>query len=176
MRITRSRVSFVASLVASIGIMALIFSFSAQNGGESGSLSESVARAIAPILHPDFPALSDSRQRELLDALAWPIRKTAHATEYGVLAMALFSTFWHGNALRRSETAFGASSSHGVSRISGLAFATSVLYACTDELHQLFIDGRAGQVADVLVDASGALIGVLLCALIARLVMRRSSL
>ena len=29
-------------------------------------------------------------------------------------------------------------------------------YACTDELHQLFVPGRAGMVTDVLIDSTGA--------------------
>ncbi len=54
------------------------------------------------------------------------------------------------------------------------AFVIAVLYACSDEIHQLFIDGRAGQVADVLVDASGAAIGCLLtCILMWRFMTRR---
>ena len=52
-----------------------------------------------------------------------------------------------------------------VTLVGVVAFIIAVLYACSDEVHQLFIDGRAGQVADVLVDASGAAIGCLLMCL-----------
>lgn len=53
------------------------------------------------------------------------------------------------------------------------AFVIAVLYACSDEIHQLFIDGRAGQVADVLVDASGAAIGCLLMCLVMHAFLKR---
>lgn len=33
-------------------------------------------------------------------------------------------------------------------------------YAILDEIHQLFIDGRAGQVRDVLIDTIGIALGV----------------
>jgi len=37
----------------------------------------------------------------------------------------------------------------------------AVLYAVTDEFHQLFISGRSAQVTDVLIDGIGAFIGCL---------------
>ena len=42
------------------------------------------------------------------------------------------------------------------------AFGLTVLYGIFDEIHQLFVPGRHGQLADVLFDASGALLMVLL--------------
>ena len=36
------------------------------------------------------------------------------------------------------------------------ALALAVVYAVGDEVHQLFIPGRNGQIADVLIDAAGA--------------------
>ena len=43
-----------------------------------------------------------------------------------------------------------------------LAFGLAVLYGISDEIHQLFVPGRFGRVADVLFDASGALLMILL--------------
>ena len=43
-----------------------------------------------------------------------------------------------------------------------LAILASTLYACTDELHQLFVPGRTGQIFDVFVDTLGATFGCLL--------------
>ena len=34
-----------------------------------------------------------------------------------------------------------------------------ILYAFTDEYHQTFINGRTGQILDVLIDSSGSLLG-----------------
>ena len=36
------------------------------------------------------------------------------------------------------------------------------LYACSDEIHQIFVPGRAGMFTDVLIDTSGALTGMLI--------------
>lgn len=76
----------------------------------------------------------------------YPLRKLAHLLEYGVL-FAL---------LRRA----------GMSRASSLA--ASVLYAVTDEFHQSFVPGRRGAATDVLIDAAGALTGLLAGAILKR--------
>ncbi len=45
------------------------------------------------------------------------------------------------------------------------AWIAGTLYACTDELHQVFVSGRAGMWQDVCIDSSGVLTAVLLTAL-----------
>ena len=42
------------------------------------------------------------------------------------------------------------------------ALGLTILYGVSDEIHQLFVPGRHGQVADVLFDAAGALLMILL--------------
>ena len=42
------------------------------------------------------------------------------------------------------------------------AVAVAVLYAATDEIHQLFVPGRAGRFSDVCIDTLGAVIWLLL--------------
>jgi len=37
------------------------------------------------------------------------------------------------------------------------------LYAVTDEIHQLFVPGRSGELRDVMIDSIAALVGVGLC-------------
>lgn len=37
-----------------------------------------------------------------------------------------------------------------------------MIYACTDEIHQLFVPGRSGQFRDVMIDSLGAFIGILI--------------
>ncbi len=44
----------------------------------------------------------------------------------------------------------------------------AVLYACSDELHQAFVDGRHGTPVDVAIDAIGMAIAAFACALTAR--------
>ena len=53
------------------------------------------------------------------------------------------------------------------------AWIAGVLYAATDELHQLRIDGRSGQRSDVMLDSCGVLAGVLAASLILYLWWRK---
>lgn len=82
------------------------------------------------------------------------VRKCAHALEYMGLAVLMF------NALRATC---------GYNR-PVLAFALTVLYAVTDEIHQLFVEGRAGTVFDVLVDGTGAAIGIIAVSVLAMII------
>jgi VanZ family protein len=66
------------------------------------------------------------------------LRKCAHMTEYGILAILL-------------ARATGSWAS---------AFGLAVAYAATDELHQTFVRGRHGTPLDVGFDAAGALVGL----------------
>jgi VanZ family protein len=82
---------------------------------------------------------------DTVDRAAWEIllRKLAHVTEYAMLTLA----WWR--ALRGMRPR--ASSLEG---LAGAAFL-SLFYACSDEFHQTFVDGRHGTPVDVLIDAIG---------------------
>ena len=74
--------------------------------------------------------------------------KTAHIVVYAILAW----LWWRALSARREV---------GWSVLTG-ALGLTVLYGISDEIHQLFIPGRYGRIADVLFDASGALAMILL--------------
>jgi VanZ family protein len=81
-----------------------------------------------------------------------PLRKCMHASVYFILSILLYNLFC-------------------LYKISNwkrciLSVACSFLYACTDEFHQLFVDGRTGQFTDVLIDTLGAVLGVIVVNLI----------
>jgi VanZ family protein len=67
------------------------------------------------------------------------LRKLAHTTEYAILGLLL------ARAVRNPTLAVG----------------LGVLYAVSDELHQLTVTGRHGSPVDVAIDAVGVTIGVL---------------
>lgn len=124
--------------------MAVIFLFSAQNGAESDQSSGRVTRFVAQIFVKDFDGLSPMEQKAVIDRIHPPLRKIAHMTEFGSLGalILLFLLTWKGRLLPRYIA----------------SLAAVFLYACTDELHQSFTDGRGPSFTDVLIDLSGALI------------------
>ncbi len=44
----------------------------------------------------------------------------------------------------------------------GTAILICVIYAFTDEIHQMFIDNRSGEVRDIIIDSLGAISSILL--------------
>lgn len=69
-----------------------------------------------------------------------------HATEYLILSILML------NWLRNYEIKEW--------KAVVISIIISFLYACTDEFHQLFVDGRTSQFTDVLIDTFGAILGV----------------
>ena len=134
--------------------MCVIFAFSAQTKEESGAVSESftyhMVSSTRSFFHLD---LSDARVKEIADTIEGLVRKAAHMAEYGFLAVLLYIWIgqWEMSFLRRGGTAVGAT-------------------AATDEFHQLFVAGRSGRFSDVCIDSAGALAGVVVFALIVRIV------
>ena len=118
-------------------VMIIIYIFSAGTGEESGSLSLSIAEWVSDT----FLHIEISIEPEVLHL---PIRKIAHMTEYAILAITAMWAFYD---LKKRYV---------------IAFLVSVLYAMTDEGHQLFVDGRAGSAVDVLIDSVGVFLGLVL--------------
>lgn len=135
------------SCIPAIITMVVIFQFSAASGvessGTSSSLLENIFNQIEKIFHIE---LQFQEKRRLLEVLETPLRKCAHMAEYMCLALTVILPFH----------VFGKS---GKTLIFGSA-AVSILYACTDELHQYFVPGRAGRIIDILIDSVGVWIGI----------------
>jgi VanZ family protein len=81
-------------------------------------------------------------------AVERPIRISAHFVAYATLA-ALFLF-----ALARAERPSW--------RDVTVAFVLTLLYGASDELHQSFVPDRAGRVDDLVVDAIGAAVGLVI--------------
>lgn len=137
--------------IPAILMAAVIFGFSGQDGESSGSLSRKAANVIVDFA--DSIHLVDVRwngREQLVEKLQLPIRKAAHVTEYALLAALIYIAL----AVDGLKWKFTGCA----------AFCISVLFACSDEFHQLFVPGRNGAAADVLIDAAGILLAAVICA------------
>lgn len=125
--------------------MALIFYLSHQTGNQSSQLSTGITAIIVQLIEKLLPQAPTHLE---LSSLQYFVRKNAHFFLYFILGGLV------ANALRAS----------GVKgyRLMGYALLICVVYAISDEVHQLFIPGRAGQIKDVLIDSAGAIGGTLL--------------
>ena len=112
--------------------MVMIFRFSAQPASESEQVSGGVACCIVETWsHLTGTEYTQSEMEAYADRIDYPVRKLAHMTEYGILCL-LACAFVHGYS--------------GNWKVCGIsAVAVAALYAATDEIHQLFVPGRAGR-------------------------------
>ncbi|MCG1021525.1 VanZ family protein [Sutcliffiella horikoshii] len=137
----QKRMLAVVSWGLVVSWMALIFLLSAQHAEQSANLSGGITELVNEVVERVAP------QTDLhIEQISYFVRKNAHFFAYLLLALLTL------NALRRSGVRGRKSAA--------LAFGISVLYAISDEVHQLFVPGRSGQVSDVLLDSVGALTGI----------------
>ena len=140
-------------------MMLLIFLFSMEPAEKSDHTSGLISRKIIGMRYPDFDRKPPEEQQRIYDSVQHVVRKTAHFTEYMLLGLLirLCLESWFGK--RRG--------------LFPAAWALGTLYAGTDELHQLLIDGRSGQWTDVLIDSGGVLAGAAAAALVVYLLNLR---
>lgn len=131
--------------VLAIVWMILIFYMSAQNGTSSSGMSDRICDMIGHVLVPGYDTKSAVWQAEFIASISFYIRKAAHMTEYAILGILWLLT------LRAWELK--------IKRAVLFSVIISIVYAATDEAHQLMVAGRAGQIRDVFIDAAGVLIG-----------------
>lgn len=140
--------------------MGLIFSFSGQTAEVSGKISSSTAAKIIAKIYPGFDSLSPDEQAEIIDTTEHFVRKIAHLTEYFILSVLLVFALLFNDFLPINRAI--------------LAVLISLVYAATDEIHQLFVSGRACRLSDILIDTSGAAIFAALYLLVVKLINRKS--
>lgn len=131
-------------LILLLGTFFIIFGFSNQDAEESGNLSSNIAKFMLKQVHHD----DIENKEQILERTESVIRKIAHFSIYtlvGFLLMALASTY----NLKENKKII-------------ISLCIGALYATSDEIHQLFIPGRSGQITDVILDSMGVLLGILL--------------
>lgn len=120
--------------------MIIIFTFSSQTGEESSGLSSQIVYWIQNHFHITLSELM--------------IRKAAHMSEYAFLTLTYLYGFYKCGLKLKTLLLY--------------SILATFTYACSDELHQLLISGRAGQFTDVLIDTCGGLIMITIYGLIAK--------
>ena len=140
----RLLVDILIVLVLAVAVM--IFLFSAQDAKESSKTSKSVAMVFVRLFRPDFAQLSSDERWTILHYYDGVVRKAAHCFEFFLLGTFLFLAL-HGLKVRACRL---------------IAWIGGTLYACSDEFHQMLVDGRGPQIVDVVIDSIGVVLGILL--------------
>ena len=128
--------------------MIVIFMFSHQIGTESSILSSGLIKKGIKIVYSLMnQEISIDKLELYVTNFSFIIRKLAHYSEYLILGILMINMLKDYHVLNRD--------------ICLLAILLCIIYACTDEIHQLFIIGRSCQIRDVIIDSCGSLSGVI---------------
>lgn len=124
------------SCILVVACMVTIFIFSAQPANTSSESSDACIQWIY-----DLFGIRLSQHI---------VRKTAHALEFCGLCL-LFNLAFGVTTLKFRPL---------------ISFILTVLYAVSDEIHQIFVDGRACMFKDVLIDSGGAAVCIIILSIV----------
>ena len=128
--------------------MVCIFSMSSQRADNSERSSGNTIRFFLRIFVDDFDSLPQEEQEAMIEEWQYFARKAAHFMIYALLgALFVQALFCH------TDNTY-------IVLCGALLF--TMLFAATDEFHQLFVPGRSGELRDVALDSGGAVLGALI--------------
>ena len=130
----------ILAWLPAVAIMVIIFCLSAQYADESAQLSGGLLEWLEKVFH--------------ISISQGPLRKIAHGLEFCALGACVSFGFFV--TLKRTAP------------VATLVF--SLLYAISDEIHQIFVPGRACLAKDVFIDLCGAAVGTMFFMLVVFLV------
>lgn len=113
--------------------MILIFIMSSFNSTESSNQSGFIVNIISGIFNINN-----------IELLSLIIRKLAHFTEYFILGILTYNMF------------------DSYNKKAYISIIICILYAISDEIHQIFVPGRSCQIMDITIDTLGSLLGIYL--------------
>lgn len=162
----RAGVCLLLTGVMVVGMMALIFAFSAQDASRSSDLSGGLCGRIVRGVLTLLGAGADQEKTELwVGILETPVRKLAHFTEYALFSVIVCT---HGlmhrlvSGKRPALFQTGREAFRGFLPLFARTVPFCILYAVSDEVHQYFVPGRSCRLFDVGVDSTGILFGAAL--------------
>ena len=160
-------------------IFQMLFIFTMSSFGHTSSDAQS--NLFVDFIAQNFPHVRHGLENNpiSLSTLIFLVRKTAHFTEYAILGSLFFLNLR--NWLKSNTTLVKISKPQTTKTVAKkvtlglikyslfMSILFSFLYACTDEIHQVFVPGRSAQFRDVLIDTLGASFGAIITYLIIKL-------
>lgn len=127
--------------------MGIIFSLSNQPAIDSTELSDGfISNTIGNVYKFFNKNISSDELNEIKVKYTHPVRKMAHFTIYMILGILVTLL------VREYNVSFN--------KCLFISLLVCLLYSISDEVHQLFVIGRSGEIRDVLIDTSGSFIGI----------------
>lgn len=119
----------------------IVFYFSNQESTKSSKLSGGVTKVVIEVFK--IPEKVTVKQQETMETV---IRKLAHFSIYTLGGILIIS---HINLYKIT-----------LKKKLIISLVIGICYAITDEMHQLFIVGRSGEIRDVIIDSIGVSCGI----------------
>lgn len=133
--------------------MLLIFFLSSQPASESNNLSTGVTELIIKSIGKLLPLdIETSTIINTVSKLNHYVRKSAHFISYLILGVLVLNAFIKCKIEKKKAIIY--------------SIIICVFYSISDEVHQLFVPGRGGQLKDVVIDSCGTLVGIIIYSLI----------
>lgn len=122
--------------------MTIIFLFSSKNSSVSNGTSKQLINKGITIY--EKISNKDVDNEVIINKLNYPVRKLAHYSIYFILGIFVYNVVC---CIKIKYKMI-------------IAIVICFLYASFDEIHQLFVSGRTGQVRDILIDTLGAITSI----------------
>lgn len=127
--------------------MSVIFSLSNQPASDSTELSDGfISNTIGNVYKVFNKNIGSDELNEIKVKYTHLVRKMAHFTIYMILGILVTLL------VREYNISFY--------KCLFISLLVCLLYSISDEIHQLFVMGRSGEIKDVLIDTSGSFIGI----------------
>lgn len=135
----------ILCLMASVGLMILIYLFSGQTAEASSAVSSPFAEFLLSVI-----------QKLPEDMAVFIVRKGAHFSIYAALGFLLFYALVP--TIRARKKPFNLL----LLLQAASSWLICTIYAVSDEFHQLYVPGRSGEFRDIVLDSCGSLSGLLI--------------
>lgn len=132
--------------------MCVVFWFSSQVGDTSKSQSGNTIRRIITFFNKN---ITTENLEMIVEALQPFVRKLAHFSIYTLGGMLIYNLINKYNLNKKVKIIY--------------TIIIGALYAASDEIHQLFVPYRSGQITDVLIDTCGVITGIIICIVLSKI-------
>lgn len=140
-----------------ISCMIAIFHFSSQKADESKKTSSGFIITVIRLIDVNN-TLSPGEIKNISESITTLVRKTAHFSIYAILGILVALLFFEYGIQGKKKVLF--------------TVLWVFLYACSDEFHQTFVEGRSGEIRDIVIDTAGGFCGAVFITMITAFVKR----
>lgn len=132
----------IISYILLISWMILIFILSNQTADVSGNNSSGIIYSVLEFIYNIFN-IDKSNLNDLVYIINIPLREVMHMVEYLVLGILVCNVL----------------NIHDVKNMIIISISLCFIYSVSDEIHQIFVKGRAFELFDIFMDMLGSYLG-----------------